>query len=158
MYKQCTSLLTPCLSLFLSILSFFAANVNGIVFFFKNYLFILLYNIVLVLPYIDMNPTWVYMCSQFWNLPPHTSLPSPFLWVIPVHQPLASCIMHQTWTGDSFPIWKFTCFNVILPFQPTTRPCPLPQSPKDCSVHLCLFFCFAYKVIVTTFLNSIYMH
>ena len=29
---QCTSFLTPCLSLFLSILSFFAANVNGIVF------------------------------------------------------------------------------------------------------------------------------
>ena len=29
---QCTSFLAPCLSLFLSILSFFAANVNGIVF------------------------------------------------------------------------------------------------------------------------------
>ena len=29
---QCTSVLAPCLSLFLSILSFFAANVNGIVF------------------------------------------------------------------------------------------------------------------------------
>ena len=31
-------------------------------FFFLNYLFILLYNIVLVLPYIDLNP-WVYLCS-----------------------------------------------------------------------------------------------
>ena len=29
---QCTSFLSPCLSLFLSIFSFFAANVNGIVF------------------------------------------------------------------------------------------------------------------------------
>ena len=34
---------------------------------------------------------------------------------------------------------------------------PLPQSPKDCSVHLCLFSCLAYRVIITIFLNSIYM-
>ena len=34
--------------------------------------------------------------------PPPTSLPVPSLWVIPVHQPQASCIMHRTWTGDSF--------------------------------------------------------
>ena len=33
--------------------------------------------------------------------PPSTSLPIPSLWVIPVHQPQASCIMHRTWTGDS---------------------------------------------------------
>ena len=32
---------------------------------------------------------------------------------------------------------------------------PLPQSPKDCSIHLCLFCCLAYRVIVTIFLNSI---
>ena len=37
--------------------------------------------------------------------PPPTSLPIPSLWVIPVHQPQASCILHQTWTGDSFLIW-----------------------------------------------------
>ena len=33
-----------------------------------------------------------------------TSLPIPSLWVIPVHQPQASCILHRTWTGDSFHI------------------------------------------------------
>ena len=39
------------------------------------YLFILLYNIVLALPYINMHVPRVYMCSQSWT-PPPTSLPS----------------------------------------------------------------------------------
>ena len=39
----------------------------------------------------------------------------------------------------------------------TSHPRLLPQSPKVCSIHLCLFFYFAYRVIITIFLNSIYM-
>ena len=35
--------------------------------------------------------------------PPPTSLPIPSPWVIAVHQPQASCILHRTWTGKSFP-------------------------------------------------------
>ena len=79
--------------------------------------------------------------------PPPASLPIPSLWVIPVHQPQASCILHPTWTGNSFLIWYYTCFNAILP---NHHPRP-PQSPKDCSIHLCLFCCLAYRVIVTIF-------
>ena len=37
--------------------------------------------------------------------PAPTFLPIPCLWVIPVHQPWAPCLMHRTWTGDSFHIW-----------------------------------------------------
>ena len=51
--------------------------------------------------------------------PPSTSLPVPSLWVIPVHQSQASCIMHPPSTGDSFHIWYYTCFNAILPSHPT---------------------------------------
>ena len=36
--------------------------------------------------------------------PSPSSLPIPSLWVVPVHQPQASSIVHQTWTGNSFHI------------------------------------------------------
>ena len=36
--------------------------------------------------------------------PSLSSLPIPSLWVVPVHQPQATSIMHRTWTGDSFHI------------------------------------------------------
>ena len=51
--------------------------------------------------------------------PSPTSLPIPFLWVIPVHQPQASCILHRTETGDSFITLYYACFNAILPNHPT---------------------------------------
>ena len=38
----------------------------------------------------------------------------------------------------------------------SSHPLPLPQSPKDCSIHQCLFCYLVYRVIVTIFLNSIY--
>ena len=59
--------------------------------------------------------------------PPPSSLPVPSLWVIPVHQPQASCILHWTWTGDSFLIWYYTCFNAILSNHPTLS---LPTESK----------------------------
>ena len=45
--------------------------------------------------------------------PPPSSLPIPSLWVVPLHQPQASSIVHRTWTGDSFHIWYYTCFNAF---------------------------------------------
>ena len=51
--------------------------------------------------------------------PPPLSLPIPSLWVVPVHQPQASSIVHGTWTGDSFHIWYYTYLNAIIPNHPT---------------------------------------
>ena len=47
--------------------------------------------------------------------PTPSFLPVPSLWVVPVHQPQASSIVHRTWTGNSFHIWYYSCFNAILP-------------------------------------------
>ena len=51
--------------------------------------------------------------------PPPSSLPVPSFWFVPVNQPQASSIVHWTWTGDSFHIWYYTCFNAIFPYHPT---------------------------------------
>ena len=58
--------------------------------------------------------------------------------------------------------WRFISHVMIYMFQ-CHSPKPsclysLPQGSKDCSIHLCLFCCLAYRVIITIFLNSIYMH
>ena len=57
--------------------------------------------------------------------------------------------------------WWFVSYMILYMFQchspKSSHPLPLPQSPKDCSIHLCLFCCLAYRVVVTILLNSIYM-
>ena len=49
-------------------------------------------------------------------------------------------------------IYMFQCYCLKA-----SHPRLLPQSPKVCSIHLCLFCSLAYRVIVVIFLNSIYM-
>ena len=49
-------------------------------------------------------------------------------------------------------IYMFQCYSLR-----SSHPHLLPQSPKDSFIHLCLFCCLAYRVIVTIFLNSIYV-
>ena len=86
-------------------------------------------------------------------LNPHpSSLPVPSLWVVSVDQPQASSIMHQTWTGYSFYIWYYICFNVILPNHATLALSHRVQ--KDYSIHLCLFCYLAYRVKKNTLINE----
>ena len=79
--------------------------------------------------------------------PPSTSLPKPSLWIVPVHQPQASCILHRTWTGDSFLIWYYTCFNAILPNHP-----PLNRVQKLFYTSVSLLLS-PYRVVITIFLK-----
>ena len=84
--------------------------------------------------------------------PPPTSFPIPFLRVIPV--PALSTLSHASNLG-----WRSISHMIIYMFQcyslKSSHPRLLPQSPKFCPLHLCLFCCLAYKAIVTIFLNSI---
>ena len=87
--------------------------------------------------------------------PPPSSLPIPSLWVVPVHQPQASSIVYRTWTGDSFHIY-YTYFNAILPNHPTLS---LSHRVHKTVLYISVSFAISYTgVIVTIFLNSIYMH
>ena len=58
--------------------------------------------------------------------------------------------------------WRFVSYMIVYMFQchspKSSHLLPLPRSPKVRSTHLCLFCCLTYKVIITIFLNSIYMH
>ena len=57
--------------------------------------------------------------------------------------------------------WQFISYMILYMFQchspKSSHLLPLPQSPKDCSIHLYFFCWLAYRVIVIIFLNSIYM-
>ena len=87
--------------------------------------------------------------------PPPTSFPIPSLWVIPVHQPWASCIMHWTWTGDSFHIWYYTCFSALLPNHPTLA---LSHRVQKTVLYICVSFAVSYTGLsLMIFLNSIYI-
>ena len=120
------------------------------IFFNLNFIF-LLYNTVLVLPYIDMNPPRVYMSSQSWTLLPP---PSPY------HLSGSSqCTSPKHLVSNLG--WLFVSYMIVYVFQchspKSSHSLPLPQSPKVHSIHLCLFCCLTYRVIITIFLNSIYM-
>ena len=54
----------------------------------------------------------------------------------------------------------FTCGNIHVSMLSlkSSQPCLLPHSPKVCSLHLCLFCCLAYTIIIPVFLNSMYKH
>ena len=75
--------------------------------------------------------------------PPPTSLPIPSLWVIPVHQPLASCIMHWNRTSDSFHIWYYTCFNAksSYPNHPTLA---LSHRVQKSVLYICVSFAVSH--------------
>ena len=123
--------------------------------------------------------TWQY-CSGFchtltWISHGFTCIPHPdppsYLPLCPIPLGLPSAPAPSTclrldawaWAGDASSLgWWSVSHLIVYLFQccslRTSHPCLLLQSPKVCSVRKCLFFCFAYRVIVTIFLNSIYMH
>ena len=115
----------------------------------------LLYNIVLVLSYIDLNPPWVYMCSPSQiPLPPHP---------IPLGYPSAPA--PNTLYHASNLDWQFVSHMIIYLFQchspKSSHPLPLPQSPKDCSIPLCVsipYWCFSFWLTSLCIIGSSFIH
>ena len=94
--------------------------------------------------------------------PTHAPFPSSLLPSHPIPQghrsaPALSSLSHAL-NQD----WQSISHMVIYMFQwyclKSSHPRLLPQSPKLCSLSLCLPCCFSCKVFITMFLNSIYMH
>ena len=92
---------------------------------------------------IDMNQPWVYMCS-----PSHPSgssqCTSPEHSVSCIEPALVICFTYEN-------------IHVSMWFTQIIHPHLLPQRLKDYSIHLFLFCCLTYRVIVTIFINPIYI-
>ena len=100
----------------------------------------------MVFPYTDMNQPWIYMYSPSRSslLPPFPSHPSgSSQCTSPEHLSHASNL--GWWSVSPLTAYLFQSCSLW-----TSHSHLLPQSPKVCSVHLCLFFCFTYWIIWPT--------
>ena len=82
------------------------------------------------------------------HLPPHP-IPHP-------SAPALSTLPHASnldwWSVSHMIIYMFQCCSLK-----SSHPHLLPQCPTGYSLHLYLFCCLTYRVIITIFLNSIYV-
>ena len=125
------------------------------------FLFIFLYFILFfkftILYWFCHISTWIHHRYTRVPHPEPSSLLPPY--TIPLGHPSAPApsIQYRASNLD----WRLVSYMVLYMFQcnfpKSSHPLPLPQSPKDCSIHQCLFCCLVYRVIITIFLNSIYM-
>ena len=107
-----------------------------------SFFFFLIFFYFKILYWFFHTSTWIrHRCTCVPHSEPPSHLPPiPSFWVIPVHQPRASCIMHQTWTGELFHIW-YTCFNAILPNHPTLA---LSHRVQKTVLYICVSFAVSF--------------
>ena len=129
-----------------------------VIFFFFKYKFIYFnWRLITILDWFCHTSTWIcYRCTCV----PHPETPSHLPpRTIPLGHPSAPApsILYPASNLD----WRFVSYMILYIFQchspKSSHPRPPPQSPKDCSIHLCLFCCLTCRFIITIFLNSIYM-
>ena len=101
--------------------------------------------------------TWIsHGCTYVTHPEAHSHLPPH-----PIPQGCPSALALRALSHASNLDWRSSSHMIIYMLQcyslKSSHPRLLPQSPKVCSLHLCLFCCLTYRVIITIFLNSIYM-
>ena len=117
---------------------------------FTLFCFTILYWFCHALTWIHHGCIWVPNPEPPSHLPPH---------IISLDHPRAPApsILYPVSNID----WWFVSYLIVYMFQchspKSSHPLPLPQSPKVRSIHLCLFCCLAYRVIIAFFLNSIHI-
>ena len=119
---------------------------KGFLFYLENNFFFLLYNIVLVLPYINMNPPCLYTCSQSWTpLPPPSSYhpsgssqcTSPKL-PVPCIEP--GLVIH----------FLYDIIHLSMPFSQII-PCPLAHRVQKTVLYICVSFAVSLLMVSKTF-------
>ena len=130
--------------------SFFSPNVI------TPFLFIYLFNFTILFWFCHISK-WI--CHRYTSVPhpePSSLLPPH---TIPLYRPSAPAPSIQNHASNLD--WWLISYMILYIFQchspKSSHRLPLPQSPKDCSIHQCLFCCLVYRVVVTIFLNSIYI-
>ena len=98
--------------------------------------------------------TWIsHGCTRVPHLEPPSHRPPP---PIPQGHPSAPAL--STLPHASNLDWRSVSHMIIYMFQCSSLKSSHPHLfTKDCSIHLGLPWCLAYSVIITIFLNSIYM-
>ena len=107
------------------------------------------------LPSIDMNQPWVYMCPLLPKslLPPSPSHPSGSSQCTSFECPVSCTELRLLICFTYGNAYASVLFSQIIP------PLPSPIEPKSLFfLYLCLFCYLAFRVIITIFPNSIYMH
>ena len=126
-------------------------------FFFGFYAYFILFFNFTILCWFCHISTWI--CHRYTHVPhpePSSLLPPH---TIPLDHPSAPApsIQYRASNLDQ----RLVSYMILYMFQchspKSSHYLPLSQSPKDCSIHQCLFCCLIYRVIVTIFLNYIYM-
>ena len=132
---------------------FFLLFVLAYLFFF-NWLIYFNWRLVTILwflPYTEMNQPWVYMCSPSW-----TPLPPPF----PSHPSGSSQCTSPECPVSCIEPGLAICFtydniHVSMLFSPTLA---ISHRVQKSVLYTCVFCCPTCRVIITIFLNSIYIH
>ena len=131
---------------FRSLLNCGAEDSFFLIFNFALFYFTILYWFCYTLTLIHHGCTWVPNPEPLSHLLPH---------IISLDHPCAPApsIPYPILNKD----WRFVSYMIVYMFQchspKSSHPLPLPLSPKVHSIHLCL----AHRLIITIFLNSIYM-